>query len=130
MQVGKLSPLTKLLQLKLTESEQFAFDRMLVDSYIKNNKLFFKHVDLAGKDLAFNGSGWMDMQTLDINLVLFARGHHRLATTQPSVLQSLAEGLGIAVVRMEVTGNFYDPKVETRALPVIEDSLGILGTPR
>ena len=130
MQVGKLSPLTKLLQLKLTESEQFAFDRIIVDSYIKNNKLFFKHVDLAGKDLAFNGSGWMDLQTLDINLVLFARGHHRLATAQPSVLQSLAEGLGIAVVRMEVTGNFYDPKVETRALPVIEDSLGILGTPR
>jgi hypothetical protein len=31
---------------------------------------------------------------------------------------------------MEVTGNFYDPKVETRALPVIDDSLGILGTPR
>ncbi len=42
MQVGKLSPLTKLLQLKLSESEHFAFDRMLVDSYIKNNRLFFR----------------------------------------------------------------------------------------
>jgi hypothetical protein len=128
MQVGKLSPLTKLLQLKLSESEHFAFDRMLVDSYIKNNRLFFKEVDLAGKDLAFNGSGSMDLQTKDINLVLFARGHHRLATEEPSVLQSLAEGLGIAVVRMEITGNFYDPHVKTRALPVIKEAVRILGT--
>jgi len=128
MQVGKLSPLTRLLQLKLSESEYFAFDRMLVDAYIKNNRLFFKEVDLAGKDLAFNGSGWMDLKTKDINLVLFARGHHRLATEGPSVLQSLAEGLGIAVVRMEITGNFYDPHVKTRALPVINEALRILGT--
>ncbi len=129
IQVGRLSPLVKLLQLKLTESEQFAFDRMLVDSYIKNNKLFLKQVDLAGEDLAFTGSGWMDLQSQDVDLILFARGR-RLATAEPSVLQSLAEGLGGAVVRMEVTGNFYDPQVETKTLPVIEDSLQILGTPR
>jgi len=128
MQIGKLSPLTRLLQLKLSESEHFAFDRMLVDSYIKNNRLFFEEVDLAGKDLAFNGSGSMDLQTKDINLVLFARGHHRLATEEPSVLQSLAEGLGIAVVRMEITGNFYDPDVKTRALPVVKEAVRILGT--
>ena len=70
----------------------------------------------------------MDLQTKDINLVLFARGHHRLATEEPSVLQSLAEGLGIAVVRMEITGNFYDPEVKTRALPVIKEAVRILGT--
>ncbi|MBA7697022.1 hypothetical protein ES703_105680 [subsurface metagenome] len=130
IQVGRLSPLVKLLQLKLTESEQFAFDRMLVDSYIKNDRLFFRQVDLAGKDLAFTGSGWMDLQSRNVDLILFARGHHRLATAEPSVLQSLAEGLSGAVVRMEVTGNFYDPQVETRTLPVIKDSLQILGTPR
>ena len=130
VQIGRLSPLVKLLQLKLTESEQFAFDRMFVDSYIKNDRLFLKQVDLAGKDLAFTGSGWMDLQSRNVDLVLFARGHHRLATAEPSVLQSLAEGLGGVVVRMEITGNVYDPQVETKTLPVIEDSLRILGTPR
>jgi hypothetical protein len=129
MQVGRLSPLVKLLQLKLTESEQFAFDRMLVDSYIENDRLFLKHVDLSGEDLAFTGSGWMDLQSKNVDLILFARGR-RLATAEPSVLQSLAEGLGGAVVRMEITGNVYEPHVETRALPVIKDSLQILGTPR
>ncbi len=130
IQVGKLSPLAKLLQLKLTESEHFAFDRMLVDSYIKNDRLFFRQVDLSGKDAAFTGSGWMDLQSRNVDLILFARGHHRLAAAEPSVLQSLTEGLGGAVVRMEVTGNVYDPQVETKTLPVIKDSLQILGTPR
>jgi len=31
-------------------------------------------------------------------------------------------------VRMEVTGNVYDPQVETTALPVIKDTLEIFGT--
>jgi hypothetical protein len=29
---------------------------------------------------------------------------------------------------MEVTGDFYDPKVTTKTLPVIEETLQILGT--
>ena len=128
MQVGKLSPLAKLLQvLKLTELKDFVFDRMLVDSYIMHNKLFFEKFDLAGESVAFNGSGWMDLQTHNVDLTLFARGS-RIATAEPSVLQALTEALGIAVVRMEVTGNVYDPQVETRTLPVIKDSLQILGT--
>ena len=45
------------------------------------------------------------------------------------MLQALTEGLGGAVVRMEVTGQASDPHVETKALPVIEDSFKILGTP-
>jgi len=41
----------------------------------------------------------------------------------------LTEGLGGAVVRIEVTGNINDPRVDTKTLPVIEDSLEILGKP-
>lgn len=129
MQVGKLSPLAKLLQvLKLTEPKDSAFDQMFVDSYIKGNGLFIKKLDLSGQTLAFSGSGQMDLQTRNIDLVLTARGQ-RLATAAPSVLQSLTEGLGQAVVRMEVTGNCYNPKITTKTLPVIEETLQILGTP-
>lgn len=128
MQVGKLSPLAKLLQvLKLTEPKDFAFDQMLVDSYIKRDKLFFEKFDLSGQAVAFNGSGWMDLQNQNIDLTLTARGQ-RLATAEPSVLQSLTEGLGQAVVRMEVTGTLYEPQVTTTTLPVIKQTLEILGT--
>jgi hypothetical protein len=130
MQVGKLSPLAKLLQvLQLTEPSDYAFQQMLVDSYIKDNRLFLEKFDLSGESVAFNGSGSLDLQTEDIDLTLTARGD-RLATAEPSVLQSLTDALGSAVVRMEVSGNIYNPHVETKTLPVIQDSLQILGTPK
>ncbi|MFA5251179.1 MAG: hypothetical protein WC454_01165 [Phycisphaerae bacterium] len=130
MQVGTLSPLAKLLYvLKLTEPKDFAFRQMLVDSYIKHNSLFIEKFDLSGKAVAFNGSGWIDLQSRDADLVLFARGR-RLATAEPSILQSLTEGLGRAVVRMEVTGNVYDPGVTTTPLPVLEEAVNIFVAPR
>jgi hypothetical protein len=130
MKVGQLSPLAKLLYvLNLTEPKDFAFEQMVVDSYIKGDKLLFEKFDLSGQAIAFSGSGWMDLVSDNVDLVLTARGK-RLAAAEPSVVQSLAEGLGQAVVRVEVTGNVHDPKVTTRTLPVIEDSLKILGTKR
>jgi len=136
MQVGKLSPLAKLLYvLKLREQKDFAFEQMVIDSYIKHNKLFFEKFGLSGEAVAFYGSGWMDLPSENIDLTLTARGPRRFASqseaagaAEPSIMQSLAEGLGRAMVRMEVTGNVHDPQVETRALPVVEDSLKILGT--
>jgi hypothetical protein len=128
MQVGKLSPLAKLLDvLKLSKPKDYAFEQMLVDSYIKRDRLFFEKIDLSGKSVAFSGSGWMDLRTQEIDLSLTARGR-RLATAEPSIWQSLTEGLGQGVVRMEVGGSLYEPDVTTRTLPVIEDTLGLLGT--
>jgi len=129
MQVGKLSPLAKMLYvLKLKEQKDFAFGQMVIDSYIKNDKLLIEKFDLSGEAVAFYGSGWMDMPSENINLTLTARGE-RLAAAEPSIMQSLAEGLGRAVMRIEITGDVHDPHVETKTLPVIEDSLEILGKP-
>lgn len=128
MQAGRLSPLAKLLYvLKLTEPKNFAFERMLIDSYITGDRLFFRKFDLAGDAVAFNGSGQMNLGSDDIDLTLTARGH-RLASDEPTVLQSLQEGIGLAVVRMNVRGNVYDPQVTTTTLPVIGETLGLLGT--
>ncbi|MBW8040164.1 MAG: hypothetical protein FVQ85_09220 [Planctomycetes bacterium] len=127
MHVGKLSPLARLLYvLNLTEPKDSIFERMLIDSYIKNGRVLFEKFDLAGQAIAFSGSGFMDLKTRDVDLTLTARGK-RLADAEPSVLQSLAEGLGGGIVRMEVTGNAYDPKIEIKTLPVIKDSLTIFG---
>ncbi len=128
MKVGKLSPLAKLLcVLKLTGPTDFAFEKMLVDAYINHNKVFIESFDLSGDAIAFRGSGSLDMKSWDVDLVLTARGR-RPATAEPSVLQSLPDALGGGVVRIEVTGNIYDPQVETRTLPMIADSLRILGS--
>ncbi|MBN1803791.1 MAG: hypothetical protein JW837_00945 [Sedimentisphaerales bacterium] len=130
MQVGRLSPLAKLLQvLKLTEPKDYAFDQMFVDSYIRRNDLLVKKLDLSGQAVAFYGSGLMNLKTRDVDLDLTARGR-RLATDDPSVLQSLTEGLGRAVIKMEVTGDFYDPDVKTKTLPVLGETLKMLGSRR
>jgi hypothetical protein len=130
IRVGTLSPLAKpLYVLKLTQPEDFAFRQMLVDSYIQHNRLFLEKLDLSGKAIAFNGSGWIDLRNRNSDLVLFARGR-RLATAEPSIIQSLTEGLGHGVVRMNITGNVYDPQVTTSILPVVKDAAGILYVPR
>jgi hypothetical protein len=127
MHVGKPSPLAKLLYvLQLTKSEDFIFEQMFVDSYIKDDHLVFEKFDLSGESLSFSGSGTMDLKTKQVNLALTVRGE-RLADAEPSVLQSLAENIGSSVVRMDVTGNAYDPDVKIKTLPVINDSLQIFG---
>ena len=126
MKVGKLSPVANVLQiLKLDEPTDFAFEKLFISSYIEKNMLNIDQIDLAGKSLAFNGSGWVDIKTKDINLKLFARGS-RVATVDPSVLQSLAEGLGSAVLRVDVTGSYDAPKVNTKHLPVLEQTLEVI----
>jgi hypothetical protein len=128
MKVGRASPLAKPLDvLKLTEPGDFVFEQMFIDSYIKRNRLFFEQFDLSGRSVAFNGSGWMNLDNQNLDLTLTARGH-RLAGTEPSIWQSLTEEIGSAVVRMEVRGNVHDPVITTQTLPVIKDTLGILGT--
>ena len=129
MQVGKVSPLGNVLSvLRLSEPTDYEFERMGVDSYLRDDQLLIPKLDLSGRNAAFTGAGTMDLPTEDINLTLTGRGP-RVAAAGPSVLQSLTEGLGGAVVRMEVTGKASSPRVQTKALPVIEDSLRLLGTP-
>jgi hypothetical protein len=129
MQVGKVSALGNVLSvLRFSEPTDYTFERMSIDSYIRADKLLIPKLDLSGRSAAFTGSGTMDLPTEEINLMLTARGA-RVAAAEPSVLQSLTEGLSGAMVRMEVTGKASSPRVQTKALPVIEDSLRILGTP-
>jgi hypothetical protein len=128
MQVGKLSPLAKVLQvLQLSGPENYAFDRMYVDSFIQRNSLFVRKLDLSGRNIAFYGSGTMDLKSRNVNMALTSRGK-RLATDDPSILQSLTEGLAQGMVRMDVTGDLYDPKITTKTMPVIEQTLQIFGT--
>jgi hypothetical protein len=129
MRVGKVSPLSNVLSvLRLNEPSEYTFERMSIESYIQSDTLLISKLDLSGPSAAFTGSGTMDLPSEELNLMLTARGR-RVAAAEPSVLQSLTEGLGGAVVRMEVTGKIGNPRVQTKALPLLEDSLRILGAP-
>ncbi len=127
MRVGKVSLLTNLLSvLRLSEPTEYTFDRMLLDSYIKQDTLLIRKLDMSGRNVAFAGSGTMFLPTGELNLTLTARGQ-RIAAADPSIFQSLTEGLGGAVVRIEVGGTVTEPRVTTKTLPVIEESLRVIG---
>jgi hypothetical protein len=127
MQVGKLSPWDQLMQvLRLTEPKDFAYNKVFVDSYIRHNGMLVRTLDLSGQARAFCGSGSIDLKNLELDLTLTPRSR-RLATSDPSVLQSLTEGLSPFVVRIDITGNLREPNIRRRTLPVIEDTLEILG---
>jgi hypothetical protein len=141
MQVGKVSPLGTILSvLRLNEPTDYLFDGMLIESYLQGDRLLIPRLALSGRNTLFAGSGTMDLPDEAINLTLTARNRPAaVGVGTPSamqrvwdstaVLQSLTEGLTGAVVRMEVTGTLGSPRVQTKALPVIEDSLKLLGLP-
>jgi hypothetical protein len=130
MEVGRRSIFAKLLAvLNLTAPKDYVFDQMTLDAYIQDNRMFLRQIDLSGKSLALDGAGWLDLKTDEINLTMTARGP-RLARDNPSLWESLTEGLGRAVMRVEVKGKASDPQITTKPLPVLKETLEILGTPK
>jgi len=128
MQFGKLSVLSKVfLVLQLNIPADYAFENMIVDSFIKKDKILISNVDISGSNLAFKGSGIIDTDDKQIDLTLYARGE-RLARLGPNLLQSLTDTLGKAVLKIEVKGNYDNPTITRKTLPVVGDVLKIFGT--
>ena len=129
MQVGKVSPLAKVLaSLGLTEPHNHAFENLRVDSYIQGDELLIETLEMSG-DVSLQGAGTLHLPTGQINLALIARGK-RINSQEPSVFQSLTEGLMGAVVQLEFTGHFSNPEFTTKTLPLFENSFKLLGTRR
>jgi hypothetical protein len=128
MRVGRISLVGRLLGLlKLTEPSDYLFDRMFFNAYIKDGRLNFERLELSGAALTFAGSGWMNLADKKLELKLSARGP-RIAAAEPDVIESLASAISPGVLQVLVTGNAYEPKIEIKPLPVIEDTLELLGT--
>ena len=83
---------------------------------------------MFGKSTAMEGSGWLNIETNEINLDLTASGQK--ITSKPSFLESLAKGLGSAVVKIKVKGKLDDPQIEVTPLPVFTAPLELLSKDR
>ncbi|MGD9109516.1 MAG: AsmA-like C-terminal region-containing protein [Phycisphaerales bacterium] len=129
MQIGKLSPMAKLLTvLKFTKPSDYAFENMSFDGYIKQGKIHFKQFNLYGKTISFNGTGWMGLEDKNISLILAVRGP-RLTNLDPRVIGALTDALSPGVLQMDVSGNVYEPQIKVKPLPVVKGTLELLGTP-
>ncbi|MDO8302435.1 MAG: AsmA-like C-terminal domain-containing protein, partial [Sedimentisphaerales bacterium] len=129
MKVGKLSFFGKVLAVfKLTEPKDYAFENMIVTAYLRDNELMVEQMDLSSNAFAMRGQGSIDIEKNSLNLQFIAAGP-RLGKDAP-MLESLAEGLSPAMARVAVTGDLKNPKVEQTTLPVIKDTLEMLGSPK
>lgn len=127
MQIGRLSLLARIVAaLKLSFHQQPAFSRMRLDAFLEGDRVLLERVDLLGQAVSMRGRGNLILSTRQINADFAATlmGLKR----EPTLLQSLAIGLGPAFVKVEVRGNLSDPKITTRPLPMVKESLEILGT--
>lgn len=123
MEVGKVSPLSKLLAaLAQNKTSDYAFETMKVNSFIQGDTLHIEQLDLSG-DVALTGNGTISLPGEALDLLLTARGN-----LNPSPLQSLTDGLFGTVMRIGVEGTLDDPEIITH-MPVIEDPLKLLGSP-
>jgi hypothetical protein len=126
MQAAKTSFLGKLLMvLKLTEPKDYAFDSITLTAYLHNNELLVERMDIGGNAFALRGQGKVDLAKNAVDLEFIAAGPR--LNKEPSMLKSLAEGLSPAMIRVTVTGDFKNPKIEQSTLPVIKDTLEVLG---
>jgi uncharacterized protein YhdP len=128
MQVGRISFIGRLLGLlNLTEPSDYVFDRMFFDAYIKNGRLNFEKLELSGPAVAFAGTGWMDMRDKKMKLTLSAKGP-RILAVRKDLIGSITGAISSWILQVVVTGSAYEPKVEIKPLPVIKDTIELIGT--
>jgi len=114
--------------LQLSDPDDYIFNDISADAYLKNNNLVFDNLYLSGRSTVLKGRGRLNLQTNQVDLVFNTFGGE--LTSSPSFLESLAKGLGAAVTKVEVTGHINSPTIKTTTLPIIEKPFGILGTKR
>jgi hypothetical protein len=126
MKMARRSLIGKVLAaMQLNEPSDYIFSDMSAEAFVKGNEIIFDRILMSGKSVVLLGSGKLDLKSNDISLKFNSYGTE--VTSYPSFFETLARGLGSAVVQVEVYGNMDDPQIETKSLPVLKNPLRILG---
>ncbi|MBW8034955.1 MAG: hypothetical protein FVQ79_04790 [Planctomycetes bacterium] len=111
---------------QLDNPTDFIFNEITAESYLKGSMIDLEKVQMFGPSTVLLGSGKINMQNRQIDLVLTAYGGKK--TLKPSFLETLASVIGSAVMQVEVKGNLEDPTIAETTLPVIKKPFEIFGT--
>lgn len=126
MKIAKRSLLGKMvIALQLSIPTDFKFNDLTMDAYIRGKKLFFEKLYISGKDIVLQGKGNLDLESDIIDLDFTASG--RKITSNPSMLESLAKGLGPTMVKVKIYGPTKTAQISTE-VPMIRNPLDLLGT--
>ena len=109
-----------------SSQKKFNFQKITLDSYIRGTTLQIGRLDIFGPTLALRGTGRFDIKKNDAE-VKFTGFVNSGDNDEPGFLGSLAAGIAPALLKVDVTGSFDKPKINVTTLPILQESLKIIG---
>ncbi|MCD6393869.1 MAG: hypothetical protein J7M40_10210 [Planctomycetes bacterium] len=126
MQLARRSFLGKILAaMQLNNPTDYIFSEMSVDAFVKGSDLVLQDVYMSGESTVLLGKGRIDMQNNALDLEFTSYGS--VVTSRPSFLETLARGLGAAVIKVKVQGSVDEPRIVTTHLPGLATPFSIFG---
>jgi len=118
LQIGRESLLGNALSLmQLRQPNDYLFNEMLVRAYLDGLIVRGERILIAGKNDVYQGQGTLNLKDHTIQMELSAFGRRR--GQQATLLTALAENLGAALSKVEITGTLEQPEIRTVPLPFI-----------
>lgn len=125
MNLAKRSLLGKVVSaIQFNNPTDYIFSDMSVEAFVKGNELVVEEILMSGPSTVLFGRGSLDLQSDEVDLRFNAYGS--VVTSNPSFLETLARGLGAAVIQIDVDGNVDSPRIEA-SMPMFTNPLSILG---
>lgn len=125
MNLAKRSLLGKVVSaIQFSDPSDYIFSDMSVEAFVKGNELVVEEVLMSGPSTVLFGSGSLDLQSNEVKLKFNAYGS--VVTPNPSFLETLARGLGSAIIQVDVSGQVDNPTIET-SMPMLFNPFSILG---
>jgi hypothetical protein len=118
LKIGRESLVGKALSMmRLRQADEYLFNEMLVEAYLDGLVVRGERIMFAGKNDVYQGRGTLNLKDHTIRMELSAFGRRR--DQQATVLTALAENLGAALAKVEITGTLEQPVMKPVPLPII-----------
>lgn len=126
MKLAPRSLIGKVLEaMQLNAPSDYMFSDMSVDAFVQGGRLVLQEVYMSGSSNVLLGRGLIDLEQGGVNLEF--RSYGTVVSSNPSFFETLARGLGAAIVRVDVSGTLDEPRIVTTPFPVLSSPLGLLG---
>jgi hypothetical protein len=118
MKIGRETLIGKLLMMmQLRQADDVLFTDLFVEANLKGQLVQCERVLLAGKNDVYHGQGHLNLENGKIQMALTAFGRRK--GEKATLLTGLAENLGAALARVEISGTLSQPVITQIPLPLL-----------
>lgn len=118
LKLGRETLLGKaLMMMQIRQTDEFLFNQLFAEALLKGRRIECERILLAGKNDVYHGQGRLDLAEGTVQMVLTAFGRRR--GQEPTLWTGLAENLGAALARVEISGTLAQPVITQIPLPLL-----------